>query len=81
MQQGIKYKVTSLSTNTPIGYFIDNIYFEPFENPQRMGHLNNQGNLIYYLVKHGEKPSVRGRYKSGILTREDGFQFLVIPDA
>ena len=64
-----------------IGHFLDGIYYEPFGSDKRMGHIDSQGNLVYYVVKPGETPTVRGNYSGGVLVREDGFRFLVAPDA
>lgn len=81
MQPGIKYKVTSSSDGQAVGHFLDNIYYEPYGSEKRLGHIDEQSNLVYYLVKPGEAPSVRGNYCAGELVREDGFRFLVAPDA
>lgn len=80
MQPGVKYKVTHPSSGEAIGHFLDNTYYQPYGSEKRLGHINNQGDLIYYSVNPGEGPNVRGKYWNGKLTRDDGLVFLVTPD-
>lgn len=81
MQSGIKYKVTTSLSAQPVGYFLDGIYYEPYGSDRPTGHIDDQGQLVYYVVKPGEKPSVRGRLEMDALVRDDGFHFLIEPDA
>jgi hypothetical protein len=80
MQPGMKYIVSPSSGGRAIGHFRDDIYYEPYGSENRLGHLDEQGNLVYYLVKPGETPSIRGNYSAGKLVRDDGCIFLVVPD-
>ena len=81
MQSGIRYNVTDSVSRRAIGHFLNRIYYEPAGSDSRLGHLDDQGGLVYYVVMPGDEPRVRGTYSDGALVRDDGFLFLVEPDA
>lgn len=69
MQQG---------SDDPIGYFLNSNYYEPCQSQTPAGHINAEGNMIYYVSRPNEDPGISGRLDSNIIIRTDGTKFLLV---
>lgn len=71
MNPKIIYAVLISSSETPIGHFLNGIYYEPFGSDKKLGHLNSDDNFVYYVNSFpNTTEQIHGRVEGEVLVRK-----------
>lgn len=78
MKPNIKYVVFVSLKEQPTGHFLNRKYYEPFGSERPSGHLDENNNLVYYVVTtKSPEPRIHGKVVGDKLIREDGQHFQI----